>query len=224
MPEKKLIKKKEIVYSLPGQELRLCVVENIEALITDVNDPDKVPCWADIWPAAYGLALYLWEKVHFQPGERVLELGAGLGLPGIVCGLKGAQAVLSDFNPLALEIAQENARRNGVDVELLLEDWRTFACREKFDYILAADILYEPRLNPFLGEIFEQNLKPGGKLLISHPERRVTADFLEEWFDARFFTQDTFFREVELKGTLLPRYNIAIHTCRFLPREPAEGI
>ncbi|NMB35975.1 MAG: methyltransferase domain-containing protein [Firmicutes bacterium] len=224
MPQKELIKKKEISYDLPGRELKLCVVENIEALITDVNDPDKVPCWADIWPAAYGLARYLWEEVHFPPGARVLELGTGLGLPGIVCSLKGAQAVLSDFNPLALELAHENARRNGADVELLLEDWRTFACREKFDYLLAADILYEPRLNPFLGEIFCRNLKPGGKLFVSHPERRVTADFLEEWYNPRFFTQQKILREVELEGTLLPCYDIAIHILKFLPEKQAKRV
>ena len=37
MPEKELIKKKELIYHLPGQKLRLYVVENIEALITDVS-------------------------------------------------------------------------------------------------------------------------------------------------------------------------------------------
>ena len=224
MPEKELIKKKELIYHLPGQKLRLYVVENIEALITDVSDPDQVPCWADIWPAAYGLACFLWEEVHFLPGERVLELGAGLGLPGIVCGLKGARAVLSDFNPLALAMARENACRNGVSVELLQEDWRTFACREQFDYLLAADILYDPKLNPFLGEIFCHNLKPGGRVIISHPERRVTDDFLEKWHDPQLFTQHKTFREVELEGTLLPRYNITIHVFRSLPERPAKGI
>ena len=28
----------------------------IQVLITDINDEDKVLCWADVWPAAYGLA------------------------------------------------------------------------------------------------------------------------------------------------------------------------
>ena len=224
MPENKLIKKKEITYHLPGRELKLSVVENFEALITDVSDPDKVPCWADIWPAAYGLASFLWEEIHFLPGDRVLELGAGLGLPGLVCSLKGAHTVLSDFNPQALAMARDNAARNGVAVELLLEDWRTFACRDQFDYLLAADVLYEPRLNPYLGEIFCRNLKPGGTLLISHPERKATADFLEEWSDPRHFTQRQVFREVELEGTLLPRYKIAIHIYRYLPEHPAGGV
>jgi predicted nicotinamide N-methyase len=216
LPQKEGVKKKEIIVNLPGQELRLAVVEDIEALITDVSDPDQVPCWADIWPAAHGMAYFIWEEVQFSPGESVLELGAGMGLPGIVCGLKGARTVLSDFNPLALEMAGENARRNGVRVELLLEDWRTFSCREQFDYILAADILYDPLLNPFLGQIFHSNLKPGGTIIISHPERPATEEFLKGWYDGNLFTQSRIFREVELEGTLLPRYQIALDLCRSL--------
>lgn len=217
MLPKEEAREKEIVVNLPGRELRLAVVENIEALITDVNDPDKVPCWADIWPAAYGMADYIWEKVHFSPGESVLELGAGMGLPGVVCGVKGARTVLSDFNPLALKMAGENAGRNGVFAELLLEDWRTFSCREQFDYILAADILYDPLLNPFLGQIFHNNLKPGGTIIVSHPERRATEEFLQGWYEQSLFAHTRIFRVVELEGTLLPSYRIALDLCRSLP-------
>ncbi|RJX29450.1 MAG: methyltransferase domain-containing protein [Dethiobacter sp.] len=216
MQEEDMIEKKELTVLLPGRELKLHVAADIEALITDVNDEDKVPCWADVWPAAYGLAYFIWENIDFRPGESVLELGAGMGLPGIVCGLKRADLTLSDFNPLALEMAGENARQNGLNVTLLEEDWRTFACREKYDYILASDILYHPQLNPFLGEIFINNLKPAGKIIISHPERKATYDFLEAWYDHSLFSQEKLIREVELTDALLPRYNIVIHVFKSL--------
>ncbi len=206
-----MIEKKELTVHLPGRELKLHVAADIEALITDNNDEEKVPCWADIWPAAYGLAYFIWENMEFMPGESVLELGAGMGLPGMVCALKRADLTLSDFNPLALEMAGENARQNGLSVKLLQEDWRKFACREKYNYILASDILYDPKLNPFLGEIFLNNLKPAGKIIITHPERKATYDFLETWYDPRLFSQERFIREVELTDSLLPRYKIAIH-------------
>ena len=122
MGEGEYIEKKELVISLPGRELKLCVASDIEALITDVNDEDKVPCWADVWPAAYGLSHFIWEKIDFSPDEKVLELGAAMGLPGIVCGLKGGKLTFSDFNPTALEMAGDNAQKNGPDAELY---WRT---------------------------------------------------------------------------------------------------
>lgn len=211
MQEGERIEKKKLTVHLPGRELNLHVAADIEALITDINDEDKVPCWADVWPAAHGLACFIWESMDFMPGESVLELGAGMGLPGIVCGLKGAELTLSDFNPLALEMAGENARQNGISVKLLQEDWRNFAGREKYDYILASDILYDPKLNSFLGDIFLNNLKPSGKIIISHPERKATYDFLETWYDHSLFLQERFVREVELTDSLLPRYMIVIH-------------
>ena len=205
------IEKKKLIVSLPGRELELSIAADFEALITDVSDGDKVPCWADLWPAAYGLAYFIWDSVEFAPGESVMELGAGMGLPGIVCGLKGAELTLSDFNPLALGMAYENARKNGISARLLQEDWRSFTGREKYDYILASDILYDPKLNPFLGEIFRNNLKSNGKVIISHPEREATYDFLERWYDEKFFSREKFIRVVELKDSLLKRYLIVIH-------------
>ncbi|NMB41884.1 MAG: methyltransferase domain-containing protein [Firmicutes bacterium] len=216
MPGGEKIKKKKLTVNLPGRELTLYVAADIEALITDVSDEDKVPCWADVWPAAYGLAYFIWESVDFTPGEKVLELGAGMGLPGIVCGLKGAELTLSDFNPLALEMAAENAGRNGIEVNFLQEDWRSFSSRKKYDYILASDILYDPKLNPFLGKIFHNNLKPSGKIIISHPKRRATYDFLEDWYDRSIFSQECFTREVELADSLLTNYLIMIHILTLL--------
>jgi predicted nicotinamide N-methyase len=214
LPVREKIKKKKLAVELPGKTFKFEVVANIEDLITDVTDEDQVPCWADIWPASYGLARFIWETLSFGPGEEALELGAGMGLPGIVCAAKGLGVTLSDFNTLALELAAENARKNEVKVVLLQEDWRTFACRKQFDYLLASDILYDPKLNPFLGDIFKSNLKQGGNILISHPERQVTYRFLEKWLADNPFHQEIFSIDVELTGTLLPRYKIAVHLLR----------
>lgn len=205
---------KELVVSLPGKEIKLFITADFEALITDLEDEDKVPCWAEVWPAAYGLARHIWEHVDFNPSHEVLELGAGMGLPGIVCGLKGARLTLSDFNPQALEMAGTNAAVNGVVADLLLADWRSFSEKKLFDLMLASDILYDPKLNPHLGQIFHKNLRPGGSVLISHPQRRATYEFIEDWYDPHCFTQKIALEQVELKDALLPSYDIAIHDFR----------
>ena len=200
----------ELIVSLPGKEIKLFITADFEALITDPEDAEKVPCWAAVWPAAYGLAHHIWEHVSFRPEDKVLELGAGMGLPGIVCGLKGARLTLSDFNPQALEMARYNARANGVEPQLLLADWRYFPDKKYFDIILASDILYDPKLNPSLGPIFQKNIRPGGRIFIAHPQREATYEFIRDWYDPSLFKQQVHWATVELEEALLPRYEIAI--------------
>lgn len=207
---------KEVYVSLPGKEIKMIVTADFEALITDLEDEDKVPCWAEVWPAAYGLARHIWERLSFSPEEKVLELGAGMGLPGIVCGLKGASIILSDFNDQALRMAGDNARANGVEAQLLQADWRTFESTKKYDYILASDILYDPKLNPYLGRIFEQNIKEGGYIFVSHPRRPATEAFLHDWHNPSFFEEKLYGETVELEDSLLSNYDIAVHCFRKL--------
>ncbi|SHF38661.1 Predicted nicotinamide N-methyase [Desulfofundulus australicus DSM 11792] len=174
------ISAREVTIFLPGLTLPLLVPRNVEDLITDPADEDNIPLWAEIWPAARGLARYIWENVPFS-GETVLELGAGTGLPGLVCGLKGARVTFSDYKPEALQFCKANAALQKVkEAYYLLADWRDFTTDRQFDWIIGSDILYDPKFYPFLAEIFTRCLKPGGQLLISHPGRPATFDFLEK--------------------------------------------
>ncbi len=189
----------------------MAVAADAESLIGDLNDPDQVPCWSDVWPAARGMAQYIWDGPELT-GSTTLELGAGVGLPGVACGLKGAAVVFSDFQPLALELCAENARLNGLqDFRILLQDWRTYNCRERFDLVLASDIAYESRLLPFLKEVLLQAVKPGGIICISHDNRPVTLAFIQELLASNPFTEEKFEISVSVEDTFRPHYKIALH-------------
>lgn len=78
--------------------------------------------------------------VDFEPGLRVLDLGCGCGLVGILaarlCG--EANVVLTDIDPLAVETARRNAARNGVGgVRLAVSDGFTALDDAGFDLILS---------------------------------------------------------------------------------------
>lgn len=209
------VKTKTIDYYLPGKNLKLSVVEDIEALITDPNDPDKVPCWADIWPAARAMGLHIWEKLDLK-GASVLELGCGLGLPGVVAGLKGAEVTFSDFNPDAVDLALTNARLSELSkTKGFVGDWRNFQLKEQYDYILASDICYEPNLNIFLEDIFVSNLKEGGKLLVSHPERAETVTMLERLRKSAAWEEEAFHIPITIEDSLFPHYVITINQMTF---------
>lgn len=205
------IKTKKTVISLPGRDIILNVVDDVETLITDPGDEDKVPCWAAVWPAARGLALWIWHNLSLA-GEDVLELGAGLGLPGTVCAVKGARVTFSDFNPQALQLAVENAKLNGAaQVEAFLGDWRCFQLNRKFRWIICSDVTYDPKLNPYLVDIITKNLKPGGNLLVAHPGRKTTFDFLRELEQMWPWSQRETKIPVTIDDPILPYHNIYIH-------------
>lgn len=55
---------------------------------------------------------------------RILDMGCGYGVIGIVAGkaFAGTEVVMADVNPRAVECAVSNAQRNGADCKILVSD------------------------------------------------------------------------------------------------------
>src|SRR5258707_5285053 len=71
-----------------------------------------MPYWVDLWPAARMLAKWL-VKQAWPEGLRALEVGCGLGLPGVAALSMGLHVTFSDCDAAALGFAAKNARLNG---------------------------------------------------------------------------------------------------------------
>jgi len=99
-----------------------------------------MPYWAELWPAGLALAGALPDRLD---GLRIVDLGAGLGVPGLVAAARGAQVTAVDWAGEAVELLQANAARNGLELSAVHADWRSFC--GSFDLVLAADLLYEAR-------------------------------------------------------------------------------
>ena len=137
----------------------------------------KRPYGIVLWPSAIALAH---EIAGYQlETKRVLELGAGTGLPGIVAASRGAHVVQTDRQQLVLHVCERNAQRNGVDTHHRLGDWTAWSDSTQYDLIVGADILYAEPLHPHLRAIFETNLAPGGTVLLADPFRETSVKFLE---------------------------------------------
>jgi predicted nicotinamide N-methyase len=74
----------------------------------------------------------------------VCELGCGLAVPSLLAAAQGAHVTATDWAPEAIELLSENAARNGLAVRAEVRDWRE-SWAERFDLVLAADVLYEQR-------------------------------------------------------------------------------
>lgn len=72
-------------------------------------------------PDTYRFADLIAAEIGRAPVNRLLDLGAGAGVGGILAAryAPGARVFLSDINPLALELAGANAAHAGVKVERL---------------------------------------------------------------------------------------------------------
>ncbi len=143
-----------------------------------------------LWPSAIAIAHEV--ATRTMTGLRVLELGAGTGLPGIVAASLGAHVVQTDRQQLVLHVCKQNGIRNGVtstddpgaevrhgSIVHRLADWTEWTDTARYDLILGADILYSEPLQPSLRHIFETNLAPGGTVLLADPYRDASIRMLE---------------------------------------------
>ena len=144
------------------------------------EDRGRAPYGLALWPASIALAHELVSRSADLRGRRVLELGAGTGLPGIVAATYGASVVQTDRLEEAVAIGRLNAERNGVrTIEHRVADWTAWTDTGRYDLILGADVIYAPRLQPSLRKIFDTNLARGGRLLLGDPFRSASIRMLE---------------------------------------------
>lgn len=144
---------------------------------------EYMPYWATLWPAALVLAdeVALWAPPAVDDGRvQVVEIGAGLGLVGLVALWRGWRVLISDYDEHALAFIQENARRNELPApETRYIDWRERHAELQPTWILAADVLYERRHLEPVAQFVAQHLAPDGTALISDANRS-TADAFPE--------------------------------------------
>jgi predicted nicotinamide N-methyase len=145
---------------------------------------EYMPYWADLWPAARMLAKAIVREPWPVPpsGDKLhaLEIGCGLGLPGIAALAVGLRVTFSDYDATALRFAAANARLNGLDAfDTLQMDWRYPPTDVRVPVVLASDLVYEMRNVEPLVELIDRILRPGGLCLITDQDR-VPSHFLRE--------------------------------------------
>lgn len=149
-----------------------------QALLSDSRA--NLPYGVSLWPAAIALAHEIVSRPGDFRGKRVLELGAGTGLPGIIASSFGAQVVQTDRHELALALCRRNGEANRVGaIDYRLAEWSAWNDDARYDWIIGSDIMYAPASQPALQRVLESSLAPKGRVLISDPFRDVSLRLLE---------------------------------------------
>jgi predicted nicotinamide N-methyase len=142
---------------------------------------DRLPYGLALWPAAVALAHEVASRGDDFRGARVLELGAGTGLPGIVAASFGGRVVQTDRTEVVLSVCRRNGERNGVEtVEYRVADWSDWDDVGRYAWILGSDVLYGEEAHAHLRSIFDTNLAPRGRVLLSDPFRGESLCLMEE--------------------------------------------
>ncbi|HEV3256717.1 MAG TPA: methyltransferase [Gemmataceae bacterium] len=166
--EQVIVEGHSFVIARPGESERL--LEH-PAVCSAFAADEYLPYWADLWPAARMLAKAILRE-PWPAGLEALEVGCGLGLPGIAALSTGLRVTFSDYDATALRFAADNARANGFhEFRLLQMDWRSPPEDLRAPVVLASDLLYELRNVEPLVALIKRILAPGGLCLLTDQDR-----------------------------------------------------
>lgn len=144
------------------------------------NRDGRIPYWAEVWISSRVLAELI--EPPGRPGLRWLELGCGAGLAVLAALRAGYAATATDYYPEALDFVALNAELNGLPRPVCrMVDWRDYpADLRDFDWVMAADVLYEKEYPALVAATLARSLAADGRALVVDPQRVHAVRFIDE--------------------------------------------
>ncbi len=145
--------------------------------------------WDRIWPSEVALSEYLIRQ--FFPtklqGAKVLEIGCGTGLAGVVAAQLGAFPMFSDMVPITLEGVKESCRLNHIsNFNTCTLDWsEKIKSKDRYEFVLGSEVFYDEDILVNISHVLEQVLASGGKGIFCDPNR-LGLDTIERGFNEKF--------------------------------------
>ncbi len=182
------------------KDLRLLKIADLAEFLGD-KDPfanvSEFPFWVRLWDAAMILAYVLGSQKDVA-GKKLLELGAGLGAPGLAAAAAGYEVTISDYEDIIMDFQRVSAAASGLEgIEFIHLDWLNPPDLAPFDVVVGAEILFRETFFQPLLSLFKRYLKGDGMIILAHDATRQSlAKFLK-------LAQNDF--EISLKKQTLTR-------------------
>jgi len=188
-----------LLYPIPEPQVRIVQEEDWATAWKKFYKPLRIgrrvvlkPTWEAFTPNADDIVIHLDPGMAFgtgmhpttrlcivaleevvQPGDTVLDLGAGSGVLAFVAAHLGASSIVAtDIDPLAVRVARENAALNGMDEQKLTIELSSVPAQMAGRFqVIVANILAEVLVGLF-DSTYEnipltEPLAPGGTLILS---------------------------------------------------------
>jgi predicted nicotinamide N-methyase len=173
-----------VPFKIGDKVLKLLQLKNYEDLLVDLVEKEtpllELPFWAKVWEASSLLAYFL-GKQPVVLGQRILEIGAGIGVVGIYASLCGHRVTVTDINEDALLFARANALLNGVtQIDIRKLDWNDQVLPEPYDLIVGSEVIYDRRCYALLVDFLHRALTPTGIVFLAkHVDLKAPTFFTE---------------------------------------------
>jgi predicted nicotinamide N-methyase len=154
------------------KRMKFLEVKNLDVILPEIVTPSKGngkdrPFWVKIWESSVVLAYYL-ANLPVKSGQKMLEIGAGMGVTGIAAASFGHDVTITDNNEDALEFARVNAAANGLEnLPVRSLDWNHPNIDEKWDVIFGADVVYAESGFEMLVDFLRAHLKQDGTIYLA---------------------------------------------------------
>lgn len=167
----------KVQFLVGGQMERLLRGDLLEATEENLDIvPSVYEGGMKVWECSIDLAEYVENHLSIDSDTRILELGCGAGLPGLVACLKGASVDFQDYNKEVLQLVTiPNAFANiGSRVKkrcrFFAGDWSALADHiksEQYDLILTSETIYSTASYQSLITILKKAIKCNGTVLVA---------------------------------------------------------
>ncbi|HJW16399.1 MAG TPA: methyltransferase domain-containing protein [Flavisolibacter sp.] len=164
---------------IKNQEFELFVPDPKEVHDAYIQLAIEFPFWAQVWPSSKALATFILDHPAYLENKRVLELGAGLGLPSLVAARWATSVISSDHDPSAIEFARMSVQYHRLkNVTTRLINWNQLPADLTPDVVLLSDVNYDPasfeKQQAFILSFLQKNIT----IILSTPQRLLARPFL----------------------------------------------
>ncbi len=144
------------------------------------------PYWAKIWHSALAICNYIEQNTNCVKSKRIVELGAGLGLPSLLVSKISSNVLATDISGLATNYIQQSIALNQlINISTAVLDWNELLNEQcfneyhnQFDVMMLSDVNYEPIQFKALSELFIKWVAAGKTILLASPQRLIAKDFI----------------------------------------------
>ena len=182
--------KQESVPVLGAQNLEICSLLDRQQFADPLGVAERLgissatwPLFGLLWPSGSELASHMALRV-LVAGERILEVGCGLGLSSLVMHRRGADMTASDCHPLASDFLAFNVLLNGLTpLAYRHGEWADLPAPAavgdsdrnpvagRFELIIGSDVLYDRDASTALAGFIHRHGAARGEVCIVDPDR-----------------------------------------------------